>query len=1160
MAFSRQTAAVPCTENRHAMHLIEGRVILSPSDLVGFLACDHLTQLELRVTRDELERPARVDPELDLLARLGEAHEVSHLERMRAAGHTIVEIADPSETLDGLRRSEADTLAAMRSGVDVIYQAAFFDGDWRGRADFLRRVDTPSDLGSWSYDVADTKLARSVKVAALLQMCEYSRQVARLQGLAPESMHVILGDGTQETHRVADYDAYHRSARRRLAKTALGAPVITQPEPVEHCRVCRWIGRCTSEWRRDDHLSLVAGMRRDHACRLVRAGISTVAALAVAPETSVADIGDAPWARLRQQARLQVHERSTGSQTYELVPVDEPGLGLAALPPPSTGDLFFDMEGYPFTEDGGLEYLFGITEVVDGSPTFHAFWAHDRAEEKVAFEAVVDFIVERLERDPALHVYHYASYEETALKRLMGRHATREDEVDRLLRGGALVDLYRVVLQGVRVSKESYSLKSLEAFYMPARDEAIADAAASIVAYEQWMQTRDNDLLIGIEAYNKRDCESTRLLRDWLERRRDDLAAQLGGPVPRPEVRTAEPSEALAEASAEAAELVAALTAGITDDPAAHSDAERARWLLAHLLDWHRREDKSSWWAYYERCEMTEEELVDDSEALGAIAHLGAVRPEKKSTVHRYAFDPAQEHKLDIGDKPHDPRTKKFCGEVMGIDNDTGIIELKRGPSMTETMHPRSLIPTSPIDTTPMRDALRRVAAWAIQEGVDAPGRYRALRDLIMLRSPRLQGGGAATSLVAAGEDPVAATTRLVSALDQSFLAVQGPPGCGKTYTGAHVIVELVRQKRRVGVCATTHRAIARLLEEMSEVAAEQGQPVRAMQKCDADQLCTAPGIQQADKNDVVEAALLAGEVDVVAGTSWLFSDARFDGILDAIIIDEAGQMSLANACAVATASRNLVLLGDPQQLAQPSQGIHPQRAGRSALEHILDGQDTMPEDRGVFLPITRRMHPDVCQFVSAAFYEGRLESHPSCSRQRIHVDGVLDGTGPRLAAVPHTGNSTSSPEEVIAVRDLVDRLWTATWTDATGALLPLRLDDILVVAPYNAHVKHLRDGLPDGARVGTVDKFQGQQAVATIYAMATSSAEDMPRNLEFLFSRNRLNVAVSRARALSIVVCSPELLRVRCRTPDQLRLVNALCLYAEMAPAVNVTDAELPV
>jgi len=1134
------------------MNVIGGRVALSPSDLVGFLECAHLARLELAAAQGAQARPQRVDPELDLLSRRGEAHEQAQLARMIAEGRSVARIPDTPETLDGLGDAEAQTLDAMRRGVEVIYQAAFFDGTWRGRADFLLRCDTPSALGAWSYEVADAKLARSVKVAALLQMCEYSLQVARLQGAAPQRMHVLLGSGAVESHRVDDYAAYHRAARRRLEAAVADAPGDTYPEPVEHCGVCRWIDRCTRQRRRDDHLSLVAGMRRDHTRRLRESGIATVAELAAAPATRSADIGEAPWQRLRQQARLQVNERSTGVQRYELLAPERDGVGLAALPPPSPGDLFFDIEGDPFVLDGGLEYLLGVVEIdAAGAPRYHAFWAHDRAEEKAAFQAFVDFVMRRLERDPWLHVYHYASYEPAALKRLMGRHATREDEVDRLLRGGVLVDLYRAVAQGVRISKESYSIKKLEHFYMPRRTDDIADATASIVAYETWLDTRQESLLDGIAEYNRRDCESTWLLRDWLEQRRAELIAG-GVAVPRPQARDAEPSEQLAAVAAETRERVEALTRDVPADSAARSAEQQARWLLAQLLDWHRREEKSQWWAYYARCEMSDEELVEDSEAIGGLVHRGELRVEKRSTVHAYAFDPSQEHKLDAGDRPHDPRTAAAAGEVVAIDNDAGLLELKRGPSFAGAPHPTALIPAKPFQTDAQKSALRGLADAVLHDGIDSGGRYAAVRDLLLSRTPRLRGTLPGMPLIFDASDPVAATVRLVAALDDSYLAVQGPPGCGKTYTGAHVIVALARAGKRVGVSATSHRAIGTLLAEVCSVAAAQRRSLRILQRCDPAQACGAEGVRIASGNEEVAAALAAGEVDVVAGTPWLFSDERLDGTLDVLVVDEAGQMSLANACAVATAARSLVLLGDPRQLAQPSQGVHPEGAEASALDHVLVGHDTIPEHRGVFLPVTRRMHPDVCRFVSDAFYEGRLQPHPGTAAQRLDA-APLHPAGTHLLTVEHSDNRTASAEEVAAVRSLLDQLDGARWTDARGATRRLDVQDVLVVAPYNAQVKRLRSALQGRAVAGTVDRFQGSQAPITVYSMATSSAEEVPRGLEFLFSRNRLNVAVSRAQCAAVLVCSPELLQVRCRTPEQLRLVNALCLYAESAHQLHL-------
>jgi uncharacterized protein len=317
-----------------------------------------------------------------------------------------------------------------------------------------------------------------------------------------------------------------------------------------------------------------------------------------------------------------------------------------------------------------------------------------------------------------------------------------------------------------------------------------------------------------------------------------------------------------------------------------------------------------------------------------------------------------------------------------------------------------------------------------------------------------------------------------------------------------------------------------------------------ALQKCKENQACGAPGVEWSIDAADVESRLLAGDVSLVGGTAWFWCRTGLAEAVDVLVIDEAGQFSLANAVAVARAAKSLVLLGDPQQLAQPTQGVHPEESGLSALEHLLEGHPTVPEDRGVFLDRTYRMHPRLTAFVS----EGRLESAPL--RERIAVDGWASGLAVRF--VEHTKPSmAASADEAAVVADLWLSLQGVGWVDAEGVERPIGADDVLVVAPYNNQVGLIRGLLPDGARVGTVDKFQGQEAPVVIYSMTSTSAEDAPRGVSFLYDLHRLNVAVSRAKALAIVVMSEELLDAAVRTPAQLRQVNALCRLVEMATVV---------
>ena len=1119
------------------------QLVLSPSDLTAFAACEHRTGLERLAVLGLLDKPDRDDPELEVLRRRGDEHERAELDRLRAAGLHVVEIACDGSTPDDLARAEADTVRAMHDGADVIYQATFFDGRWRGHADFLHKVDRPSRLGAWSYEVADTKLARRARPTAVLQLCAYSEHVARIQGVWPDEIEVVTGDGERHRHRLADAVSWYRQVKARF-EAFLEGPVelTTYPHPVAHCRVCPWLDGCVERRRADDHLSLVAGMRRDMVAKLQAIGVETMAALAVTePGAPVPGMGQPTADRLRHQARLQVARGRDGRMRWDVLEPDGPGRGLAGLPEPSPGDLFFDLEGDPWAGEGGLEYLWGLTEV-DG--TYHAFWAHDAAGERRALEAVVDLFLERLDQFPGMHVFHYAPYEVSALTRLAAKYGTREPEVDRLLRGDVLVDLYRIVRQGVRVSEESYGLKKLEPLWLPARDGAISDGGSSIVAYEAWLESRDQTLLDDIRAYNEVDCLSTQGLRDWLEERRHELPDE----PPRPVALDTAPSESVAEDDARTASLAAALVAKVPDDLADHTDDEAARWLLAQLLSFHRREARPEWWAWFDRLERTDEELAADHECLGELEYEGVVAELGKSLVHRYRFDPAQEHKIGVGDKPADPRTGRGAGEVMALDAATGAIDLKRAAS-SEAPHPRSLIPAAPRGTRAQQAAIVRVAERVLEQ----PESSSAVLDLLRRRPPARRDTVPGQVLHTPGEPGAEAVRRVVPQLAGACLAVQGPPGSGKTWTGAAVVVDAVRRRKKIGVTAQSHKAIGNLLTAIVERAVADDVEVRIVQRAPESDRCTAPGVACATSNDEIDAALDAGTVDVVGGTPFLFSRAELDGRFDLLVVDEAGQLALANVVAVSGAATDLVLLGDPQQLPQVTRGTHPPGAGVSALEHLLGGEPTVPPHMGVFLDRSHRMHPDVCCFVSAIAYEGRLHPVEGCKQQGIADGPLVSGAGLRWVPVEHEANRTRSAEEALTVRAVVDALLGRAWVDPTGQQGWLALEDILVIAPYNAQVAELAEALPAGARIGTVDRFQGQEAPVVVYSLAASSADDVPRGLDFLLSINRFNVAVSRAKALCIVVGSPELLRAPCNTVHQVRLVNALCRFVEDATEVRL-------
>ena len=1180
-----------------AMQLIDQRLAYSATDLVGFLECRHLANLERAATLRHLKRPFRDDPVLDRMSRRGQEYEARFLEMLSAEDLRVEEIRPPDTVSPSrqVRSEHVATLRAMQTGVDVIYQAVLLDGRRLGYADFLRRVETPSDLGAWSYEVWDTKLARQPSAPAVLQICMYSDLLGVIQGRMPERMHLVLGGVERQTVslRVADYAAYYRLVARDfealLDDPEAAFPIPTKPEPVGHCDFCRWGQECRAQWRREDDLALVANLSSRQRRALHAIEVTTRRGLAnPSPPLPERVEGVSPEALARVQAQAAIQVRGEGRVISERIPPERdrqdvlvPDRGLWALPEPSPGDLFLDLEGDPFygsDEIDGVDYLFGLIEPgqtdAASEPKFHAFWSIadgtvTPAAERQAFEDCIDLIMDRWTAHPDMHVYHYAPYETTAMKRLAGRYATRETEVDQLLRGQVFVDLYRVVRQGIRASVESYSIKRLEPLYGFKREIDLRDAGESIVEFEHWLEpepSTDRDALLEqIKAYNRDDCVSTYYLREWLEEQRAALVAEIGPEaLPRPTATAPDETED-SEAQQEVRELIEGLTEGLpedlTDAQSLTDPTERGRWLLAQLLDWHRREDKAFWWRYFHlKDELNDEERVNESDALGQLTSAGSrpdPKPRSRSTIYRFRFPP-QDHKLEVGDRPRDQHGDSV-GEVVSVDDEECVIDLKVGPSR-DAPAPTSLIPHDHVPAGPKPPSLRHLAAWVIEDGIDAPGPNQAARDLLMRRPPRVgQADGA--PLTADGDNAQDAARRLVQALDESYLAVQGPPGSGKSTVGAEMIVDLVEAGKRVGVTANSHKVIGELLEKTARVAEARGVDVRIGQRTRMGS--SVPEFADAvplTKSEQACEALAAGSFDVVGGTSWLWARDDAEGLVDVLCIDEAGQMSLADALASARCAKSLLLLGDPQQLDQPLQGVHPPGADRSVLAHVLDDARVMPREFGLFLDGTWRLHPSICAFTSEVFYEDSLSSHPG--RENLDLDGSppFSGTGLRFVAVPHQRRVSDSEEEAEAIAEQVDRLLRSqpTWTDAEGAVHELTDQDVLIITPYNRQIRELssRPQLK-GLRIGTVDKFQGQEAPISIYSMATSSADEAPRGMEFLYSLNRLNVATSRAKCLAVVVASPDLLAVRCRTPRQMHLANALARLWELAEGRAPPDGE---
>lgn len=1150
----------------------DARVVWSASDLKAAAECEFAW---LRAIDAKLGRvPAVEEPEdatLERAARLGTAHERRVLAEYREQhGDAVVEVAETSSRdAEGLAEAVAQTERALLDpAVAVVYQAAFATDDFVGFADFLVR----DEAGAWI--VQDTKLARHARVTALLQLAAYADQLDRLGIRRSDRVELLLGDGTTSVHDVRDIlPVFHlRRARlraliadRRPADRGAGTALAWGDERGELGVVaCGRCATCELEVVAHRDLLLVAGMRPVQRARLRAGGIVTIDDLAAAPAPPER-MGAEVFASLRTQARVQLASPAgvvaPAPHTPPPVPTYEVVFpkALGALPRPDHGDIFFDFEGDPLYTEGvaapgrptvwGIDYLFGW---VDDRDAYARLWAHDLAEEKAALVRFLEFVRLRRAQHPGMHIYHYAPYEPTHLLAMAARHGVGEAEVDTLLRDGVFVDLYPVVRRALRVGSRSYSIKKLEPLYMgdEVRTSDVQKGDESIERYVEARLLQDagedaaaQEILEDLADYNRYDCVSTRRLRDWLVERAREAGLRPSGDV------------ALDEAGYAPSPQAGALLAWAQQrhpDAGADADADALR-LAAAAIDYYPREAKTFWATHFLRLrepvslwEETRDVVVIDPGRTRVVEdwHPG---PRSVRRLVELRGDVAPGTRLSAGTDPSllyalpapfpftaSPRWihADHRATVVEVLDDGALVEERAVDGQTWVELPIAITPASPPRAASQQSAIEE---WADAVLAAAPALPQdPATDILRRTPPRTRSGALAPS---AGDD-VTAIARSILDLDHSYLAVQGPPGTGKTYVGSHVVARLVREHGfRVGVVAQSHATVEHMLGRIVEA----GVPAEAVAKAPKDPEAPHPFTVIA-KNGVAAFTEAHPGGFVLGGTAWDFSHAGRvpRGSLDLLVIDEAGQFSLASTIAVAASASRLLLLGDPQQLPQVSQGTHPEPVDTSALGWVMDGAAVIPPEYGYFLERTWRMHPAVAASVSVLSYDGRLGAHARAAERSI--EGVEPGLHPE--PIRHHGNATASPEEAARVVALVQDLVGRTFHDADESERALTSDDVIVVTPYNAQQVVVEEALADagfpGVRVGTVDRFQGQEAVVSIVSLAASSGRDAPRGLEFLLLQNRLNVAVSRAQVAAFLLYAPGLLDDLPRTPEGVARLSA--------------------
>ena len=1017
--------------------------LLTPSKIAAWLDCAHYLTLKHEVEAGT--RKVEFSPFGEMarmLVEKGLAHEQAVLQRYRDEGLTVFEVPDRED-----RESFAQWVSRVENpltdGHDVVFQMPFVHAGIRGVADFFVRVDD-EESGTFNYEPVDAKLARhEAKPGHVLQLCFYAEAIAATTGTTPEHIHLALGSGATETIRVADVLPYWRRLRGQLATVVGTEPTgLTDPEPCDHCGFCEFELACEAEWRVADSLVHVADVRRVDRATLRADGVETIAALATL-DRPVAELDAGRQERFVRQAALQVKARNAPDQPppFELLadppdpedtddedPETAEPTGFAAMPEPDGGDVFLDFEGHPFWRaDAELFFLFGLIErSPSGEWEFKAFWAHDLDEEAVATVALIDHLTARRVQFPNMHVYHYNHTERSSLERLTIKHGVAELDLERLIQTGQFIDLLPIVKGAMQVGVESYGLKHIERLTDYQRGHEIDQGAGAVVEYERWMASQEPDCLDRIANYNEDDVRATRALRDWLVGQRPAGLSWRAAVLD-----TYEPDAELDDRI----EALHAFGPGTIEH------------LMGDLLGYWRREKSAVAADVYRLATADEAEQFD---SLSAIARLSFVGTEPQFSVKTgkqlkwplavFTFPDQPIHTdIDVGEDMIVALNEQQWAffEIASLDRSTHEIRLVWKGDCQE----RGLIPSSLVHYSWYPERAKLTALQDLADELLAGNANRVGHSILRQEEPRFLPGHGPAGGVFTGE--VADICRWVTGLDNSFVAIQGPPGTGKTFTGAHIIHTLVKAGKRVGVTAMSHYAIDNLMEAVVERFEEEGDvdALRAVRKA-------KHGSVPASRTSTTTVTAPDGNFNVVAGTAWFCaSSAIRDNPVDVLVIDEAGQLGLADTLAATISADNVILLGDPQQLPQVSQASHPGGAGASALEHLLGDALTISNDRGVLLDVTWRLHPDVCRFISDVMYGGKLNSHESCSNQATNV-----GTGLRwlrararsvLDRIDRRGGNRRRQDRGTA-RAGVDRSGRST--------RPLTAADFIVVAPYNDH------------------------------------------------------------------------------------------------------------
>ena len=1134
------------------MRIKNNQYLISPSDLNNFISCKYIFKNNIRFLNKEIEKKSETIDQ-KIRKKFGIDHEERHFNilKKKYKSHTIIR-TDSDEN-----QRAKDTIAAMDRGFEFIYHAYFVDKQFRGEADFLIKTDKPSKKWKYSYEVYDTKISRKIKPRHAQQITAYSYLLRNIQGTLPEKMYLI--DGSDKTHSFKPKEFINQFT---FAKNQFEGFIATEkkqkiyPEKCDACSFCEWSEICEDIWVKDNYINQIARINKSQVEKLKKENIDTVEKLSLTEAKNLkSKINFETKERLIEQAKLQEEKRKTKISKW--VPlVSKPNKGFYKLPKPNEGDVFYDIEGYPLKEGRGFEYLHGVYYSENQKMVFKGFWAKDFEfkYEKESYVKLVKFFKNHFEKHPDAFIYHYADYEKRSLRTLSSlyssEHPEEEHYVDKLLRLEKFVDLRNIVTQCIRTTETDMSLKTIEQFYEPPfeRKSNIKKADDSVALYDEWLISKKDNLMKDIIDYNEDDCISTYELRNFLIKYKPENIDFFTLINEEKEKKSKEKSweKTSSELNDDLLKILVKNKKTIIDD-------------LINLVGFHRREQKPEYHFFFDRLEKDHHELEDDNSCIGNCV-LKSKKPiiEEKSLLFEYTFHD-QEYKIKKGDDAYSIFDNRNIGKVeeineISLDENNLVIRIgqRAFKGLSEMPSLISLGPKQPPSVANKEKALNSYIKSVIKKD---KSKFKCINELLTKSLPDVSGVKKGDELINESEDIVKESLKIVKNLNSSYLVVQGPPGSGKTYTTAKIIIELIRDNKRVGVSSNSHEAIKTLLYKIEEESDFEFEGIKISNK--EEQELKGKIIKDTDGKNID-----FDNTKLIAGTTFFFSKhsekdekGKINEILqkkplDYLFIDEAGQVSLADTIAIATTCKNLILIGDQMQLAQPMQGVHNGCADKSSLEFILEENDTIPKEQGIFLSKTRRLNKKLCKYISDSFYDSRLTPHEITNSREVNL-GLKNIGNEGIFYLPtdHIGCFQKSDEESEIIEKIYSKIMKTKCKDekSDGSL---SVKDIVVISPFNVQRNLLYQNLSKKyskeVRAATIDKIQGQEGKVVLISMTCSDAENLPRNKKFFFSKNRLNVAISRAQSVSVILFNPNLLLSSCREIEEMKLMNNFCKLLE--------------